>query len=123
MSRLNLVLAIALAGMGLLVAPPPAQAHFMLGSPSSWWSQLSDGSPQKLAPCGDEASGGTAATGTVNLFQSGQPTSVTVTSTVAHPGWWRISLREGSSSSQLISSFPDPMPLGAAGTAQQCTPA
>ncbi len=37
------------------------------------------------------------ATNVVNVYQSGQPVTVTVTSTVAHPGWWRISLREGAS--------------------------
>ncbi|HET6151173.1 MAG TPA: MYXO-CTERM sorting domain-containing protein, partial [Polyangia bacterium] len=59
----------------------------------------------------------------VNVFQPGQPVSVTVTSTVDHPGWWRISLREGRASTQTSSVFPDPTPLGAANTAQQCTPA
>jgi hypothetical protein len=100
-----------------------ARAHFMLVAPSSWWSQASDGSPQKVAPCGNEATTGTAATGAVNVYQPGQTITVTVAATVAHPGWWRISLREGKSSTQVAATFPDPMPLGAAGSAQQCTPA
>ena len=122
MSRLSLVLALSLGGTGL-VMPSLAEAHFMLVAPTSWWSQLSDGSPQKVAPCGNEATTGTAATGSVNVYQPGQPIPVTVAATVAHPGWWRISLREGKSSTQVASTFPDPTPLGASGTAQQCTPA
>jgi MYXO-CTERM domain-containing protein len=100
-----------------------AEAHFILNMPASWWTQAGDGSPQKLAPCGNELFGTTTATGTVNVFQSGQPVTITTTSTIPHPGWWRISLREGATSTQTMAAFPDPTPLGAAGSAQQCTPA
>jgi hypothetical protein len=122
----KLSLAVASVSAGLLLSlwlPGAAHAHFMLVSPPSWWSQLSDGSPQKTAPCGDEATAGTAATGMVTVYQPGQSVSVTVTATIAHPGWWRISLREGAASTQTGSNFPDPATLGAAGTALECTPA
>jgi hypothetical protein len=95
----------------------------MLNSPQNWWTQLSDGSPQKAAPCGDEAAAGTTATGVVTKVQPGQTVPVQVAATVAHPGWYRISLMQGASSTQTATSFPDPPTLGAAGTAQQCTPA
>ena len=110
----------------MVSASSAAEAHFMLSAPTSWWTQTTGaagGAPQKLAPCGNEVTAGTSATGIVNVFQPGQPVSVTVTSTVDHPGWWRISLREGRSSTQTASAFPDPTPLGAANTALQCTPA
>jgi MYXO-CTERM domain-containing protein len=49
----------------------------------------------------------------------GQTLSVSVTSTIAHPGWWRIALHEGASSTQTLTTLPDPVPM--AGT--NCTPA
>jgi hypothetical protein len=122
MSRLKLAVTISVGCLGLLV-PGAADAHFMLMAPASWWSQAADGSPQKTAPCGEEGATGTAATGTVNVYQSGQPVAVTVMSTVAHPGWWRISLRQGAAATQNGTTFPDPTPMGAAGTTLQCTPA
>ena len=118
----KVTLAVSIGGLCLL-APALAGAHFMLDSPNSWWSQLSDGTPQKQAPCGDEAAAGTAASGTVNVFAPGQTVPVQVTATIAHPGWYRISLKEGASSTQNTSTLPDPPELGGAGTAQQCTPA
>jgi hypothetical protein len=121
MSR-STVAALAFCTAGALI-PATAQAHFMLNSPTSWHTQTTDGSPQKTAPCGNEAATGTAASGVVTNFQPGQTVNVSVTSTIAHPGWWRISLRQGASSTQTAAAFPDPAPLGAAGSAQQCTPA
>ena len=125
MRKSSLALAWLSAGLvlSLWLLPRAADAHFMLVSPPSWWSQLSDGSPQKTPPCGDEATSGTAATGMVNVYQPGQSVSVTVTATIAHPGWWRISLREGAAATQNGTNFPDPTPLGAPGSALQCTPA
>jgi hypothetical protein len=122
-SRRNIALAISIGGSSLLLAPRLAQAHFMLDSPMSWWSQLTDGTPQKQAPCGNEAASGTAASGTVTVFAPGQTVPVQVTATIAHPGWFRISLKEGASSTQNTQTLPDPAELGAQGTAQQCTPA
>jgi hypothetical protein len=59
----------------------------------------------------------------VTNFQPGATVPVTVQATVAHPGWYRISLKQGASSTQTATGFPDPATLGAAGSAQQCTPA
>jgi MYXO-CTERM domain-containing protein len=111
----------SLAAVGL--SPRAADAHFMLVSPTSWWTQASDGSPQKTAPCGNEAAAGQSASKVVTNVQPGQTVTVQVTATVAHPGWWRISLKQGASSTQTTTSLPDPAELGAAGSAQQCTPA
>ncbi|MES1206751.1 MAG: SCE4755 family polysaccharide monooxygenase-like protein [Pseudomonadota bacterium] len=122
MKKFQLVLGMSVAGFGLLV-PSLAQAHFQLVAPQSWWTQLSDGSPQKTAPCGDEMTTGTSATKMVTTVQPGQSVPVQVSATVSHPGWYRISLKQGASASQTIASFPDPPTLGAAGSAQQCTPA
>ena len=122
MLKLRVALAVSVGGLSLF-APTFAQAHFMLNSPTSWWTQTSDGSPQKSAPCGNEATTGTSASKVVTNFQPGQTIPVQVTSTVAHPGWWRISLKQGATSTQTATGMPDPPALGAAGSAQQCTPA
>jgi MYXO-CTERM domain-containing protein len=119
MSRLSVAFVICFGGLALF-APAPARAHFMLNSPQSWWTQASDGSPQKMAPCGNEGAAGTAASTKV---QPGQTVAVQVSATIPHPGWYRISLKQGASSTQTAAAFPDPPTLGAAGTAQQCTPA
>jgi hypothetical protein len=121
-TKSGLVLGLSVAGLGVLV-PAFAQAHFILNAPTSWWSQASDGSPQKMAPCGDEATTGTSASKMVTTVQSGQTVAVQVTATVAHPGWYRISLKQGASATQTATAFPDPPTLGASGSAQQCTPA
>jgi MYXO-CTERM domain-containing protein len=123
MPRLTLAAALAAGSLSLLLAPAAARAHFMLNSPQSWWTQSSDGSPQKMAPCGNEAVAGTAASTIVTKVQPGQTVAVQVTATIPHPGWYRISLKQGASSTQTAAAFPDPPTLGAAGTAQQCTPA
>ena len=87
-------LAVALASGGLGVfAPSNAHAHFKLLEPPSFMSQTSDGSPQKLGPCGDEAvTPAATATGIVTTFQEGQTITLTVDGTIPHPGHWRVSL-------------------------------
>jgi MYXO-CTERM domain-containing protein len=123
MPRLNLAVTIS-AGSLFLLAPALAEAHFKLNSPACWLSQDSVGGPQKNGPCaavpntglGDVA--GTP-TGMVSAFQPGQTVSVSVTATIAHPGWWRIALHQGASSTQTLTTIPDPQ--AQAGT--NCTPA
>ena len=61
----------------------------------------------------------TAASKVVNNVQAGQQVAVTVQSTIAHPGWWRISLKQGAASTQTATSLPDPAVLS--GT--NCMPA
>ncbi len=125
MSRLNLAAGLAVGA--LLLVPRLAQAHYLLVAPTNWWNQDPNpnggGAPQKIAPCGSPSEAPTLkATNVVNVYQSGQPVTVTVTPTVAHPGWWRVSLREGAASTQTATSFPDPPELGAPNSALQCTP-
>jgi MYXO-CTERM domain-containing protein len=116
---------LAASAIGVL-APAPADAHYHLDAPTSWMSQdpVSNGGPQKNGPCGvvpgtnaGEVPG--TPTGIVNGFPPGQPISVTVTSTIDHPGWYRIALVPGPSSTQTGASLPEPVPQ--AGT--DCTPA
>jgi MYXO-CTERM domain-containing protein len=74
-------------------APAPASAHFTLQAPAATMSQDSFGSPQKMAPCGDDGSG--TPTGMVTAYQSGQTITVTVDEKIYHPGHYRISLGKG----------------------------
>ncbi len=125
MSRLNLAVAFSIGG--LLLAPQMAEAHYLLVAPTNWWNQdpnpVGGGAPQKTPPCGSPSEAPTlTATNVVNVYQSGQPVTVTVTSTIAHPGWWRISLRQGAAATQTATIFPDPPELGAPNSALQCTP-
>lgn len=83
--------ALAIGAIGVL-APLPAQAHFILEAPASWMSQDLVGSPQKLGPCGDE--GGGTPSGTVTAFQAGQTITVTIDEKIFHPGHYRIALAE-----------------------------
>jgi hypothetical protein len=114
---------LAFGAFGLLT-PSTAHAHFKLNAPASWMSQDSIGGPQKNGPCaavpntslGDSA--GTP-TNTVTVLQSGQMVSVSITVTVGHPGWFRIALAEGASSTQTLSTIADPQ----AQTGTNCTPA
>jgi hypothetical protein len=118
MSRLNLAVAAISVG-GLLAAPGFAQAHFILNAPTNWWNQNPSvnggGAPQKIAPCGSPASEAPTlkATNVVNVYQPGQPVTITVTTTVAHFGWWRVSLHEGAASTQTTTTLPDPTPTTA----------
>ncbi len=104
--------------------PSTAHAHFKIDSPASWMSQDSVGGPQKNGPCAAQpntALGDSAGTPTktVTVLQSGQTVPVSITVTVTHPGWFRIALVEGASSTHTLSSLPDPQ--AQAGT--NCTPA
>ena len=114
---------LAFGAIGVLT-PSSAHAHFKLNAPASWMSQDSVGGPQKNGPCAavpNTALGDSAGTPTnaVTVLQSGQPVSVSVTVTVAHPGWFRIALAEGASSTQTLATLADPQ----AQTGTNCTPA
>jgi MYXO-CTERM domain-containing protein len=114
---------LAFGAMGPLT-PSPAHAHFKINAPASWMSQDSVGGPQKNGPCAavpNTALGDSAGTPTnaVTVLESGQTVPVSVTATVAHPGWFRIALVEGASSTQTLITLPDPK----AQTGTNCTPA
>lgn len=114
---------LAFGAVGLLT-PSTANAHFKINAPASWMSQDSIGGPQKNGPCaavpntvlGDST--GTP-TNAVTVLESGQMVPVSVTVTVAHPGWFRIALVEGASSTQTLMTLSDPK----AQTGTNCTPA
>src|SRR5262245_42805988 len=115
--RKHQILAALAATTTSLFFPALARAHFALLAPASWMSQDSQGSPQKVGPCGDE--GGGTASGAGSPIVAGRSVSVTVNPTVSDPGWYRIALAQGASSGQTLTSLPDPVPM--AGT--NCTPA
>jgi len=116
---------VATAGV---LAPATARAHFTLDQlddqkPVSWISQDSVGGPQKTGPCAATVSSGDTGTATpshiVTGLMAGETVKITVTATIAHPGWYRIALMEGPSASQSLTTIPDPMAMS--GTT--CTPA
>ncbi len=124
---------LALFGTAAL-APARASAHFMITAPAnppqpatvqSWMSEDSVGGPQKNGPCaatpntGLGDSPGTPVANAVTVIQPGQKLTVPVTITIAHPGWFRISLAEGPSSGQTLAALPDPQ----AQSGTNCTPA
>jgi hypothetical protein len=110
-----------------LFAVGTAEAHFQLKAidmktPVSWLTETdTTGGPQKQGPCaGTVMSGETAGkpTNVVTDVKAGQMVSISVNGTVGHPGWYRVSLVEGPSSSQTAQTLPDPTPMS--GT--NCTP-
>jgi MYXO-CTERM domain-containing protein len=121
-------------GVVSVFAPSTADAHFKITDPTtpptpnvvqSWMSQDGSGSPQKNGPCAAtpntilEPATTPTPTHAVTVVQSGQKVTVPVTVTIGHPGWFRIALVEGPSSSQTLATLADPK--AAAGT--NCTPA
>ena len=120
-----------------VLAPSPADAHFMITLPStppkpntvqSWMSEDSMGGPQKNGPCAavpNTALGDSPGTPThaVTVVQSGQMVTVPVTVTVAHTGWFRIALVEGPSSTQTLTTLPDPVAQTGLPSKSVCTPA
>jgi hypothetical protein len=87
-------------------------------------SQDTAGGPQKNGPCaavpntalGDSL--GTPVPNSVTVVQTGQQVTVPITVTIAHPGWFRIALVEGPSSSQTLATLADPKAM----TGTNCTP-
>lgn len=71
-------------------APSTANAHFVLSNPPATMAQDNLGSPQKMAPCGDDGTG--TLSGKVTAYQAGQNITVTIDEKIFHPGHYRISL-------------------------------
>jgi hypothetical protein len=84
MPRTRLVLA------ALLFAASPAYAHFKMNTPANWTAQVTDGSPQKMPPCGNE--GAPSDTGPVTEYKMGDTITIAIDETVPHPGHYRVSL-------------------------------
>jgi hypothetical protein len=110
--------------LALVLASSPAAAHFKITSPPSWMSQDAVGGPQKNGPCAKVPNiplGDTAGTptNTVTVMNAGATTTVSLDVTIAHPGWFRIALVEGASSTQTLATLPDPQ----AQKGTNCTPA
>jgi MYXO-CTERM domain-containing protein len=112
-------------GATIVFTPFVAEAHFRLDAPASWMSQDSVGGPQKNGPCAATANPTldgnppVIPSGAITVFQPGQTVSVSITATIGHPGWYRIALMEGASSTQSLTTIPDPK----AQTGTNCTPA
>ena len=116
------LLALSVVGMAASLLPARADAHFILNAldtkmPVCWMSQDSMGGPQKLGPCAAMPGSGDAAagkpTGIVTGLTAGEKVSIAVNATIGHPGWWRVALVEGASSTQTPTlafreSSPDP---------------
>lgn len=80
----------SIVGAFCTLAPAPARAHFILKQPEALSSQDFLGSPQKLAPCGDE--GGGTLTGIITGFAPGETIAITIDETIFHPGHYRVAL-------------------------------
>jgi hypothetical protein len=108
----------AAAGAVASTISVPAEAHFVLQTPTNWvTSNTRDGTPEKTAPCGNEAAtlaNGTASapSGVINAFTpNGDGTttvSITINEVVPHAGWYRVSLVPGRASTQTTATLPDP---------------
>jgi MYXO-CTERM domain-containing protein len=72
------------------VGAAPASAHFVLQTPAATMAQDGLGSPQKMAPCGDDGTG--VPSGMVTAYQAGQTITITVDEKIYHPGHYRISI-------------------------------
>jgi MYXO-CTERM domain-containing protein len=134
-ARYRRVLApVVVLGAIAVLTPTRALAHFKITDPTtppqpatvqSWMSQDSVGGPQKNGPCaavpntGLGDSPGTPVANAVTVVQPGQTVTIPITVTISHPGWFRVSLAQGPSSGQSLTTLPDPQ--AQAGT--NCTPA
>lgn len=88
-------------GAALVLAASPASAHFDLMTPASWSvDDQTDGTPEKLGPCGNELENNKApmlalddaGLPIITAYQEGGMITVTIEEVVFHPGHYRISL-------------------------------
>ncbi|MEP7121666.1 MAG: SCE4755 family polysaccharide monooxygenase-like protein [Byssovorax sp.] len=96
-------------------APAPANAHFVLQAPAATMVQDGLGSPQKMAPCGDDGSG--TPTGMVTAYQAGQTITITVDEKIYHPGHYRISIGKNGPGDIPVEPIVTPGPSTPCGTA------
>lgn len=76
--------------LAALLTPSVAAAHFHLDSPPVAYVQDTQGDPQKTGPCG----GSTTATTMVTNLQPGSMLPLTITETIPHAGWYRVSIAQ-----------------------------
>jgi hypothetical protein len=106
--RLRAVLSLLTFSTLAALSPAPAQAHYMLLQPASTYMQGQPyGDPQKTAPCGPAAGGGTA-TGQVTTYRPGDTVTLTIRETIFHPGHYRVSV--GPDPSKFMTPPVTPMP-------------
>jgi MYXO-CTERM domain-containing protein len=77
-----------------------AKAHIKMLQPAPWIVEddgvggFGGGNPQKAGPCGPGANDAKMLTNTVTTFKAGETITVKWSETIAHPGYFRISLAE-----------------------------
>jgi MYXO-CTERM domain-containing protein len=71
-----------------------ARAHFNLHEPENWLVQESDGTPQKMGPCGDpsESMPAAAMSNAVTEYKAGETIAVKLQEMITHPGHYRVAL-------------------------------
>jgi MYXO-CTERM domain-containing protein len=93
--RSNILCALCF-GTAILLSPTVARAHFVLEAPASWSVEnTTNGTPEKLGPCGNEGNpmaAKDAGQPVVTAFQEGQMITVTINEVITHPGHYRIAL-------------------------------
>lgn len=100
----------------LAAAPLAAQAHFALLQPKSWWSQNTNGDPQKVAPCGSAVDGAQgAATGVITEVAAGSTLTIRIDERIFHPGHYRVALAVND-----WSELPPPPPVTAGMGTNDC---
>src|SRR5262245_34024522 len=116
-----------LTAAAVLGAPGIARAHFNLHEPENWLVQETDGTPQKMGPCGsaNESQPAAAMSNAVTEYKAGQTIAVKLEETVMHPGHYRVALAVNDRSE--LPAEPEVMPettgmMRACGTAEVMDP-
>jgi MYXO-CTERM domain-containing protein len=90
--RIAAGLAAPAAAAAVLFTSQSAEAHFQLLNPPPWIQQDFAGDPQKASPCGTDAQNAGTLTNDVTSYAPGQTVTLHFVETIAHDGWFRISL-------------------------------
>jgi len=85
-----------LFGLGCLLAPRLSAAHIMLAPPPAtpfdWLKPNSEGDPQKITPCGVDATTAYTPSNKINVVTVGDKLTINWIETVPHDGHFRIAL-------------------------------
>jgi len=79
-------------GVGAVLAPAAALAHFILHAPAATLEQNALGDPQKLGPCGGTTPNPGKPTGAVTEVKGGESVHIKIQETIYHPGHYRVAL-------------------------------